>query len=182
MKADKSHQFMDFMMKSFENMEMRTLGNTAQRFLITLALQLQQKEKFFVFMLDYLLLSTQQTKCERSKDAEKFLLKVHFAILCGQTLKTFKLGQCLQEGQDGSSGQRLSKNSTESMTSLSFAERINQLMKDTKYGSQNKVLSQSGPRLTTATDVEMLPRFYKLMRRQNKNMKSSKQSLSPNKV
>ena len=59
MKADKSHQFTDFMMKSFENMEMQTLGNTAQRFLITLALQLWLKEKFFVFMQGSLLLSTQ---------------------------------------------------------------------------------------------------------------------------
>ena len=55
MKQDKSQQFMAFMMKQLENMEMQIHGNIALKFLIILELQQLLKVKFFASMQDYLL-------------------------------------------------------------------------------------------------------------------------------
>lgn len=84
---------MDFTMKSTENTEIQTLGNTAQKFsTIYRSVQLWT-EKLFVFTVASVRKSKLSIKSEPLTEKSKFLTKGHSVTWCGQILRIFKIGQ-----------------------------------------------------------------------------------------
>lgn len=106
MNQDRSHLFMDSMMKSSENTETLILGSIALKCSTIQELPLQLKEKFFAFMEDFLLKSRQLIKSEQFRDARKFLMKDLSVISCGVILRTLRHGLCLPEEPVGFSDQK----------------------------------------------------------------------------
>lgn len=173
MKLDKSALYMDTMMKQSENMVTQIHGSIVLKFLIIFLLELQLKERSSVFMVGSHLKLRHLIRSEVSTDSWKCHTKAHSVTSCGLIQKISKHGPCHREVQDGCLDQEWPQSSIKLMELNLLQEHTSSSWMVINIGSKIETSLLYGQHLTIATDVEMVPPSWMLMKTSKHHLISS---------